>query len=82
MRYEFFLHYLIRRLGSFRGLSEQPERVHHHDGAVEDWRICLLSVGPSSFRLFVLPVVMKSGSIKKSLPFFTKGGDLFIEFMS
>ena len=59
-----------------------PERGYHHDGAVEDWRICLLSVGPSSFRLFVLPVVMKSGSIKKSLPFFTKGGDLFIEFMS
>lgn len=62
--------------------SDMPERGHHHDGAVEDWRICLLSVGPSSFRLFVLPVVMKSGSIKKSPPFFTKGGDLFIEFMS
>lgn len=36
----------------------------------------------ASFRHIVLPVVMKSGSIKKSPPFFTKGGDFFIEFMS
>ena len=55
-----------------------PERGHHHDGAVEDWRICLLSVGPSSFRLFVLPVVMKSGLIKKSLSFAKRWG-FFIE---
>ena len=72
------LHYLIKHLGSFWGFtSEMPERGHHHDGAVEDWRICLLSVGPSSFRLFVLPVVMKSGSIKKSPPFFYKGWGSF-----
>ena len=69
-----FCIFLIGRLGSFRGLSEQPERVHRHDGAVEDWRICLLSVGPSSFRLFVLLIVMKSGSIKKSPPFLQRMG--------
>ena len=75
MRYEWDLHYLIKRLGSFWGFtSDMPERGHHHDGAVEDWRICLLSVGPSSFRLFVLPVVMKSGSIKKSPPFLQRVG--------
>ena len=75
MRYEWDLHYLIKRLGSFWGFtSDMPERGHHHDGAVEDWRICLLSVGPSSFRLFVLPIVMKSGSIKKSPSFAKRRG--------
>lgn len=59
-----------------------PERGHRHDGAVEDWRICLLSVGPSSFRLFVLPGRDEIGLNKKIPAFFTKDGDLFIEFMS
>ena len=54
-----------------------PERGHHHDGAVEDWRICLLSVGPSSFGLFVLPGI-DEGCLNKKIPaLFYRGQEFF-----
>lgn len=54
-----------------------PERGHHHDGAVEDWRICLLPVGPSSFRLFVLPGI-DEGCLNKKIPaLFYRGQEFF-----
>ena len=52
---------------------------------MERWKIGASVFYPSDLLLSgysCCPVVMKSGSIKKSPPFFTKGGDLFIEFMS